>query len=146
MTNEVAAQWYQCLVCGEMRRFPARASGDNPGCRCLPSATGDLPLDPGSVRPSLLRVEAQRPGPLHAGRPITTIQRAEPKGNISRFVRRLGAALAALGAALAALSDRLAAWSVPYYEKGMGEEIEALPPRKRLDATLGWHARHGRML
>ena len=70
---------------------------------------------------------------------ITTIQRAEPKGGVSRFARRLGAAFAALG-------DRLAAWSAPYYEKGIGQELEAMPPSKRLDAALGWHARHGRML
>ena len=62
----------------------------------------------------------------------TTIQRAEPKGGVSRFARRLG--------------DLPAAWSVPYYEKGIGEEIEAVPPSKRLDAALRWHARHGRML
>jgi hypothetical protein len=70
---------------------------------------------------------------------ITTIQRAEPKGGVHRFARRLGAALAALG-------DRIAAWSAPYYEKGIGQELEAMPPGKRVDAALRWHARHGRML
>lgn len=72
-------------------------------------------------------------------RTITTIQWAEPKGGVNRFVRRLGTALAALG-------DLPAAWSAPYYERGIGEEIEAVPPSKRLDAALRWHARHGRML
>lgn len=70
---------------------------------------------------------------------ITTIQRAEPQGGAIRFARRLGAALAALG-------DRLATWSAPYYGKGTGEELEALPPGERLDAALNWHARHGRVL
>lgn len=70
---------------------------------------------------------------------ITTIQRADAKGGVSRVARRLGAALAALG-------DRIAAWSAPYYEKGIGQELEAMPPSKRLDAALRWQARHGRML
>lgn len=70
---------------------------------------------------------------------ITTIQRAEPTGGVNRFARRLGAALAALG-------DRIAAWSAPYYEKGIGQELDAMPLSKRLDAALRWHARHGRML
>ena len=70
---------------------------------------------------------------------ITTIERTEPKGGVDRFARRLGAALAALG-------DRIAAWSAPYYEKGIGQELEAISPSKRLDAALRWQARHGRIL
>lgn len=70
---------------------------------------------------------------------ITTTQRAEPQGGATRFARRLGAGLASLG-------DRLATWSAPYYDTGLGEELEALPPGKRLDAALGWHARQGRVL
>lgn len=70
---------------------------------------------------------------------ITTIQRAEPQGGAIRFARRLGAALASLG-------DRLATWSAPYYETGLGEELEGLSPGKRLDVALGWHARRGRAL
>lgn len=70
---------------------------------------------------------------------ITTIQRAEPKGGVNRVARRFGAALAALG-------DRIAAWSAQYCAKGIGGELEAMPPSKRLDAALRWHARHGRML
>lgn len=70
---------------------------------------------------------------------ITTIERTEPKGGVDLFARRLGAALAALG-------DRIAAWSAPYYENGIGEQLEAMPPSKRLDAALRWHARRGRIL
>lgn len=70
---------------------------------------------------------------------IATIQRAEPKGGVNRFARRLGAALAALG-------DGIAAGSAPYYVEGIGQELEAMPPSKRLDAALRWHARHGRIL
>ena len=70
---------------------------------------------------------------------ITTIQRAEPKGGVSRFARRLGAALAALG-------DRIDAWCAPCYERGIGEQLEAMPPSQRLDVALRWHARHGRIL
>ncbi len=70
---------------------------------------------------------------------LTTIQRADPTGGVSRFARRLGAALAPLG-------DRIAAGSAPDQEKGIGEELEAMPPGKRLDAALRWHARQGRML
>lgn len=70
---------------------------------------------------------------------ITTIQRAEPNGGVNRFARQLGAATAALG-------DRIAAWSAPYYENRIGEQLEAMSPSKRLDAALRWHARHGRML
>ena len=70
---------------------------------------------------------------------ITTIPRAEPKGGVNRFARRLGAALASLG-------DRIAARSSPYYEIVISEQFEAMPPSKRPDAALRWHARHGRIL
>ena len=70
---------------------------------------------------------------------LTTIQRAAPKGGVSPFARRLGAALAALG-------DRIAACSAPNQDKGIGQELDATPPGKRLDAALRWHARQGRML
>jgi len=70
---------------------------------------------------------------------ITTIQRAEPKGGVNRFARRVGAALEPLG-------DRIAAWSAPYYENGIGGQLEAIPPSQRLDAALRWHARRERML
>lgn len=69
---------------------------------------------------------------------ITAIQRAEPKGGVKRFAGRLGAALAALG-------DRIAAWSAPYYENRIGEQLDAMQPRQRVDAALRWHARHGRI-
>lgn len=69
----------------------------------------------------------------------TAIQRAEPQGRAIRFARGLAARLASLG-------DRLATWSAPYYDTELGEELEALPPGKRLDAALGWHARRGRAL
>jgi hypothetical protein len=69
---------------------------------------------------------------------ITTIQRAEAKGGVDRFTRRLGAALAALG-------DWIAAWCAPYYENTIGEQLEAMPSSERLDASLRWHAQ-GRVL
>lgn len=70
---------------------------------------------------------------------LTTIQRAEPKGGVNRFARQLGTALAALG-------DQVAAWSAQYCAKGIGDELEAMPHSKRLDAALRWHARQGRTL
>lgn len=70
---------------------------------------------------------------------IRTIERDEPRGGAIRFARRLGAALAAPG-------HGLVTWSSAYYGKGIGEELEALPPAQRLDAALDWQARHGRVV
>ena len=70
---------------------------------------------------------------------ITTVQQAAPRVRVNRFARRLGATLATLG-------DLMAAWSAPHDEKGIGQELEAMPPGMRLDAALRWHARHGRVL
>ncbi len=69
----------------------------------------------------------------------TTIQRADSKGGGHRSTWRLGTALAALG-------DAIAAWSARQYEDGIGERLETMPPSKRIDAALRWHAGQRRVL
>ena len=40
--------WYGCAACGEMRRLPFEANGDDPGCRCAP-AERTAPVDAAAV-------------------------------------------------------------------------------------------------
>ena len=70
---------------------------------------------------------------------ITTIQRAGPKRGIDRSARRLAVALATLG-------DTVAEWSARQYPNGIGEQLEAMPPSRRIDAALRWHARQRHVL
>ena len=70
---------------------------------------------------------------------ITTIHQGEPTRGVNRFARRFGAKLATLG-------DRMAAWSAPYFESEISEELAVTPPSERIDAALRWHARRGRLL
>ncbi len=67
-----------------------------------------------------------------------TIGRTGTKSGISRAGRGLGK--------IRGLGGRIASWSAPYYETVIGDELDLLPPSKRIDAALRWHARHGRLL
>lgn len=70
---------------------------------------------------------------------ITTIQRTGPKQGIDQTARRLAATLAAL-------VDTVAAWSARQYPSGIGDVLEAMPPGRRIDAALRWHARQRHVL
>jgi len=68
-----------------------------------------------------------------------TIGRTGTKSGISRAGR-------GLGKTIRGLAGRIASWPAPYYETVIADELELLPPSKRIDAALRWHARHGRLL
>ncbi|MGH2451661.1 MAG: hypothetical protein ACRDGE_10420 [Candidatus Limnocylindria bacterium] len=70
---------------------------------------------------------------------VTTIQRTETGSAVRRLTRRLGLALSAVG-------DHLAVWTAAHYEGRIAEELEGLPPERRIQAVLRWHARQSRGL